>query len=423
MRTPLPPTMLFLALAAPCTLHAQAGLADLVTDGRSIGPGQEITGALTSEDEQLGDDSYGQAWALDANGLTVTVDLISAEFDAYLMLIGPGIDGRLVDDDGGGACNARITHTLELTGSYTIIVNTVRAGEMGAFTLRLSAEPPPLTPGSCGAGGNVPPGVQAALNAIPIEGVLGPGSEVQGELTDTTPTVTEDGPHALAWEIAGRAGAGVTIEMFSDAFDAFLVVTGPGLDEPLSDDDCGGGTDASLTFAFPSDTVYRVLATTFTPGETGPFSLFVTTAVDPANAPCRGSPDLDITAELDALHVEGTIAVGHETIGMLSADDETTADGSYAEAWEIDGTAGDSATIDLVSDAFDAFLVLMGPGIEGIMSDDDGAGACNSRITVTFPENATYRVIVSTIVAGAGGEYVLRVSADPGPVNPAACGG
>ena len=57
------------------------------------------------------------------------------------------------------------------------------------------------------------------------------------------------------------------------------------------------------------------------------------------------------------------------------------------------------------------------------MTDDDGAGACNARITVTFPENATYRVIVSTIVAGAGGEYALRVSADPGPVDPAPCSG
>lgn len=71
----------------------------------------------------------------------------------------------------------------------------------------------------------------------------------------------------------------------------------------------------------------------------------------------------------------------------------------------MQGRAGQTITIDLESDAFDAYLFLRGPGIAGGANyqDDDGGGNCHARLTATFPQSGEYEIVVNS----AGGEHYM----------------
>ncbi|MCH7873833.1 MAG: hypothetical protein IH965_00870 [Gemmatimonadetes bacterium] len=418
--------LLAIILCMPVTrAWGQVEPATLETAGRRIGIDEERAGKLSDSDSALMDDSFAQAWVLAANGLTVTIDLVSNDFDAYLMLLGP--DGlHLTDDDGAGRCNSRITHTLALEGEYRIVVNTVEAGRTGAYTLRVAGTAEPADTEPCRGGVVASEEVLEALAALPTSGHLSGSDEVNDTITATDPTIIDDGPHALVWEIDGSSDAAVTVTLESDAFDAYLLITGPGLEAPLSDDDCGGGRNAGVTFVFPEDGTYRVIVTTFRPSDTGPFALIVRPARDAATAACnegRATVPHDITEDLEMIPTERVLAIGDEIDDELAIGDFTAPGGAWVRAYELVGTAGNTVTVDLTSDAFDALLILIGPGLAEPVFDDDGAGACNARITITFPEDGTYRILASTFAPETGGAFTLRAAARPGPVDPTACDG
>jgi len=48
--------------------------------------------------------------------------------------------------------------------------------------------------------------------------------------------------------------------MTSDDFDSYLFITGPGLDEPVTDDDGGEGLNSHLEISLPANGVYLVIA-------------------------------------------------------------------------------------------------------------------------------------------------------------------
>ncbi|MDD9987235.1 MAG: hypothetical protein OXQ31_13240 [Spirochaetaceae bacterium] len=78
-------------------------------------------------------------------------------------------------------------------------------------------------------------------------------------------------------------------------------------------------------------------------------------------------------------------------------------------------------SVDLLSDEFDPVLVLVGPGLDdGFHADDNGAGGCNSRITVVFPETAEYRLIVTSLDETVGA-FRLIASEEPSAPDPDPC--
>jgi len=208
------------------------------------------------------------------------------------------------------------------------------------------------------------------------------------------------------WE-QGRAGASVTIDMKSDDFDALIYVVGPGLAETLTDDDSGGSCNARITVRLLEDGVYRVAATTTGQRTTGVYTLMASSgAARASEAPC-GGPDAASFAELP---VTGRITAGQPVSGTLDAGDRVLEDGSHAEVWEIAGEQGRRVTIRLESDAFDSFLYVLGPGMEGVLTDDDGGGDLHAQIVLTFPATGTFRIIASSVEAGSTGAYRLTVT-------------
>lgn len=95
-----------------------------------------ITDQLDETSLQLEDGSYVNLHPFEGRvGESLIIDLVSSDFDAYLMLLSPEGEKIAQDDDGGGGTQARITLTLPTTGTYQIVANSYNAGATGQYTL------------------------------------------------------------------------------------------------------------------------------------------------------------------------------------------------------------------------------------------------------------------------------------------------
>lgn len=410
------------AVPAPAQ-EATSALLTLPTNGRSLAVGAAARGELTDADALWVDGSRVQAWALElAAGQTVWVDLVSDAFDGFLMAAGPGLGEGLQDDDSGGGCNARLTWTPAAAGTFHVIVNTVSAAANGAFDLRVSVQEPAATAdGECrlAAGGG-----DLGLRELPIDArVLTVGREASGAL-DSTDATGPDGSLVEAWGLTLDSGQTVSIDLHSTDFDVFLWFVGPGLPDPLTDDDGAGGCDARITVTATGSGTFRVIANALMQGAGGAYTLHVGTEPGPVSEDSCGSTDEPQLFDFATLPVsDRRLRVGSKEQGALVEGDTVGPDGAFLDAWGMELKAAQSVTVDLISSAFDAYLRIAGPGLGEALVDDDGAGRCNSRITFTVPTDGIYRVIVSSVAPGAAGDYRLLVTAKPGPKAPGTCEG
>jgi hypothetical protein len=103
----------------------------------------------------------------------------------------------------------------------------------------------------------------------------------------------------------------------------------------------------------------------------------------------------------------GGLQPGQPVNGTLEAS-ETKSDqaNAVADVYELHGRQGEQYTLRLTSEAFDAYLYVRGPGNLSQDNDDDGE-SYNSRLTVTFPENGTAQVYVTSFNRQQTGAYTL----------------
>lgn len=245
------------------------------------------------------------------------------------------------------------------------------------------------------------------LSLLPTEGrTLSTGSEETGALSSADVRSVDDA-YMEAWELAGRAGESVTIDLLADAFDPRLYVVGPGLPETLWDDDSGDGCNARLTFTLLENGTFRVVVTSLSARETGTYTLRVSDRPGPPAT--HGCGEID-PGSIDTLPTEGrSLRLGSVVTGRLGLGSPTVQDGRPAEAWQLEGRAGDRLSIVLESDDFDSYLYMAGPGLDDVLTDDDSGGELNSLIEVTLPADGSYRVIAAGLSSGSTGAYTLRV--------------
>jgi hypothetical protein len=96
---------------------------------------------LTASDCASFDGSYYQLWTFSGtSGDTVTIEMASTSFDAFLALLDPnGVPLIDNDDVSSTNTNARVTFTLTSTGTWTVVANSLKASQSGAYTLTLSS--------------------------------------------------------------------------------------------------------------------------------------------------------------------------------------------------------------------------------------------------------------------------------------------
>ncbi len=103
--------------------------------------GETVEGTLTAHDPIFTRDStYFQRWVIPVvRGQPFTVDLVSRDFDPYLLLVYGSEPPLLQNDDGGGSCNARLVYVPPDDRPLRILVNTAGKHETGRYTLRVAA--------------------------------------------------------------------------------------------------------------------------------------------------------------------------------------------------------------------------------------------------------------------------------------------
>lgn len=355
---------------SPCTSadHYRVG---------AIGLNTTEPGSLGSEDCQLDDGSYIEAWELNLAVETgVRIDLTSTAFDPYLILTdGNGVEIAANDDTGAGL-DSRIDRLLP-AGTYYLYVNTLPGGA-GAY--QITATEAAVGP-SC-----------SALSEF-LQGSVNVGASVSTSLT--TSDCLNDNWYTQAWTLDLATADTVQFGMFSSDFQSLVYainsageVVGYGFAE------AAGGT-AAFTADMPAGT-YHVLTTSNLPYETGSYTLDVLAG---SIAPCSTIGD----------YLVGSVTLNTSHSGTLDTWDCQLDDGSYAEIWELQLDSQMQVVIDLTSSEFDTYLRLWDASGALITYNDDGGEGYNSRITLTLSAG-TYYVVAETFSAGATGAYQIRVT-------------
>ncbi|HLL13963.1 MAG TPA: pre-peptidase C-terminal domain-containing protein [Pyrinomonadaceae bacterium] len=195
--------------------------------------------------------------------IAITMTTTSGNLDPYLYLLLPSGDLLADDDNGGGGTAARIPQStgfgrLPVSGTYTIVANTLSASQTGNYNLTLT---------------------KAATDCASATITL--GTTVNGSLATGDCRLLEDSSFIDAYTFAGTADTQVVITMTSSTggLVPVLFLLSPngdaiGIDVNTDRDNIArlpvSGTGA---FTLPTTGNYTVLANSFSPGQTGNYTL------------------------------------------------------------------------------------------------------------------------------------------------------
>jgi serine protease Do len=186
-------------------------------------------------------------------GKTYIIDMVSKDFDSYLRLETAQGNQLAEDDDSGGDLNAQILFAPEADGSFKVIATRFEDGT-GNFTLRVHeltykiGKTQPLTNGEL---------------------------KLQDKLTTDDPIDPVGPKHAFKIHtVKMTAGRTYTIDLASDAFDAFLRLSDAQFKKLAEDDDSGGGLNSRIVFRAKTDGLYHIVATSLD-GQLGDYTLTV----------------------------------------------------------------------------------------------------------------------------------------------------
>jgi hypothetical protein len=357
---------------------------------RAIRIGQMVRDSLTASDDMLeADSSRYDLWSFAGKrGQRFAITMRSKAFDSYIAF-GRMEDGllkvRQSNDDGGGGSDAKMSVTLARDGEYAIRANSLRAGELGAYTLVV--EPlPSVTP---------PPAKPIRL-----------GQTATGTLADTDAQL-EDGSFYDEWTYEGKKGDRLRVTMKSQAYSAYIDMGRPVADS-FSSIRSGGNrgqgedsTTARINVTLPADGRYTIRANSVAAEAAGDYTLLI----------IERPPAVVATAR--------AIRLGQTMNGSLESTDAQLDDDSYYELWRFGGKKGDRVQITMRSEQFDTYLAvgrMRGDSLVVLKSDDDGADSTNSRVTLTLPEDGEYTVRTNSLSGEATGVYTLAVAAAPATV-------
>lgn len=244
---------------------------------------------------------------------------------------------------------------------------------------------------------SIAPGKSAG--PAPVAGVARPvvdiafGSTLSGALqtTDSRVRGSATGPFADTYRFTVDTAQNISFEMRSVTVDSFLLAFDAESGELIGfNDDRGTGLNSRLELSLPPGT-YEVEATSFDPGETGPYTVSLTS--------------------LGPLQPAVELTLGEDVEGVLEASDNRSVvgDGTYADYYLLEVTEPQTVTITLRSSAFDAYLILVGLNAQIVDEDDDSAGGFDALIEFAA-EPGIYVIEAASFDFDETGPYTLSAT-------------
>lgn len=327
-------------------------------------------GTLQAGDATRGDGQYQDVYTFDGRaGESVVFDLRSDEFDTYLQVTSPSGQVSYNDDYLGDLSRSLLALDLDETGQYSIAVTSFDTEETGAYTLSISR-----------------PMVLANVPRI----------EETGTLSATDPTRPTSGGYVDTYEFEGAPGRRAIIDLTSDDFDTYLVLTSPS-GTVRENDDLDSLYHSQIIADLQDTGTYRVQVTSYEQGETGDYRLTISQVAAPSGAPGQGAPD---TAEM---------AFGQTIDGLLENSDTQYEPDRYQDLYSFNGQAGQHVRVEM-SGGFDTYLIVRSPGGEEYTNDDFEGSITRSVVDVTLPDTGRYQVFVTSYGTDTFGNYEISLN-------------
>ena len=210
---------------------------------------------------------------------------------------------------------------------------------------------------------------------------IGVNEERQGSLTADILHPETRTPIEV-WTLRGEAWTAISVELVSDGFEASLVARDKDTGNTFSGDLVPGSNAGIITYIPPSGAL--------------------TVIVGAADADSRG----DYLLRTETFP---TIGVNEERASSLT-EDGFFHPGTEApvQVWILRGEAGTRVYVDVVTEAFDAYLVAWElPTGEELTADDLAAGN-SARKELTITDEGDVALVVSANRPTSGGAYLLR---------------
>jgi pre-peptidase len=182
------------------------------------------------------------------------------------------------------------------------------------------------------------------------------------------------------------------IDLVSDDkdFDPYLRLLDRNGKELAEDDDSGGDLNSRIIYSPTQTGEHDVVVTTFD-GQVGKFSLKVTEYTLKGEAKARNVGD-------NGLNITDSIA-----------QNNTSRLGKLARVYSINVKAGQTYTIDLISQDIDPYLYLFNGNSKLLAQDDDSGGDLNSRIVIRATQDGVFHIVATSLGGDETGEFNLRV--------------
>ena len=239
---------------------------------QSLRIGQTVEGTLATSDASLPTGAHYDRYTIEGReGQMLELRLNSTALDPYLQIDGP--DGFTIANDDDDGLNSRIVVRLPANGAYTIMATSYAPRETGAYRLSIAeaAQDAAITEGLRGrprrAGAADDPVIQLGATQ---QGTLARGDDRLGS-----------GEYFDAFRFQGRRGQRVAISIESRQFDTYAILNVPSGEQIDNDDRTPGNTNALIERVLPADGEYRLMVTSYRPGETGSYTLSVAESAGP----------------------------------------------------------------------------------------------------------------------------------------------
>lgn len=423
------------AAGGPCAVEGDevSGLTPLrridVSAARRIALGDSSSADLAATDGRLMDSSYFDAWRYEGRaGERIVLDLLSREFDSYLIVARVTADGpesMRENDDAPSTSNSQLAVELPESGTYVIVATSFQPGRTGRYALRLR----PLAQ-ACAAGGpcELTPATPerrslfAAVRTAPTPAIA-LGDSVNRRLARSDQTLG-DNTFFHAYRFTGAADAEVAIFLSARApnvgsFDTYLHLLRPDGDTLVtveSDDDGGAGKNSLITARLPRTGEYVIVANGLTASDTGNYSLSLLSIADACARyqVCKiGDAPAEMTAEQAILAIAPKpIVAGTPVSAELARHGPRLPDDKPFDVWRYRARRGERIVITNRSSDFDAYLYvyqLAGRTLREIARDDDGGGSLDAQIALELAEAGEYLIVPASFSTSAQGDYRLTV--------------